>query len=70
MRSTRVPNQTLVGRVASVRQRHSGVDDKIRTKNGRRRKRQRYVSECDQHGDRTRLLSDVWRPSDNGTADT
>ncbi|KAJ1374042.1 hypothetical protein KIN20_036630 [Parelaphostrongylus tenuis] len=37
MRSTRGSNPTLVGRVASVRQRHSGVDDKS-AKNGRRPK--------------------------------
>ncbi|KAJ1374023.1 hypothetical protein KIN20_036611 [Parelaphostrongylus tenuis] len=40
-----------------------------REKNGRRRKRQPFVSKCAQPADRTRLSSDVWRPSDNGTAE-
>ncbi|KAJ1374026.1 hypothetical protein KIN20_036614 [Parelaphostrongylus tenuis] len=69
MRSTRGSNPTLVGRVASVRQRHSGVDDKNPCENGRSRKRQRYVSEYAQHADQTRLSSDVWRPSDSGKAE-
>ncbi|KAJ1374025.1 hypothetical protein KIN20_036613 [Parelaphostrongylus tenuis] len=69
MRSTRGSNPTFVGRVASVRQRHSGVYDRIRAKNGRSRKRQTSVSKCAQHADRTRLSTDVWRPSDDGTAE-
>ncbi|KAJ1368707.1 hypothetical protein KIN20_029963 [Parelaphostrongylus tenuis] len=69
MRSTWGSNPTLVGRVASVRQRHSPVYDKIRAKNGRRRNRQPYVSKCAQQADRTRPSSDVWHPSDNGTAE-
>ncbi|KAJ1374039.1 hypothetical protein KIN20_036627 [Parelaphostrongylus tenuis] len=44
MRSTRGSNPTLVGRVASVRQRHSGVDDKIREK----RKASKAATVCEQ----------------------
>ncbi|KAJ1374024.1 hypothetical protein KIN20_036612 [Parelaphostrongylus tenuis] len=41
----------------------------IRAENGKRRKWQPHVSKCAQHADETRLSSDVWRPSDNGTAE-
>ncbi|KAJ1374034.1 hypothetical protein KIN20_036622 [Parelaphostrongylus tenuis] len=52
MRSTRGSNPTLEGRCGVPSDNvHSGVDGD--EQNGRRRKRQPYVSECDQHGDRT-----------------
>ncbi|KAJ1374028.1 hypothetical protein KIN20_036616 [Parelaphostrongylus tenuis] len=67
MRSTRRWNPNLVGRVASVRQRHNGVDDK---NPGGERKASKAATVCEQMRSTrrsSRLSSEEWRPSDNGT---